>query len=182
MYGMVNEGIHTFIKTNYGDDAWKEICSKAGLNRSEFERMASYDDAITYSLVGAIVEQTGLSQEEVLKVFGSYWIEFVSQSNFGRLLRVAGDNFVDRINGLDDMHDRILLSMPHLKPPSFELEETGENTYKLHYYSEREGLCPMVMGLLYGLAQDTGEQIEVEHLPPTPETTDHEVFKIVMRN
>ncbi|WP_299850287.1 heme NO-binding domain-containing protein [uncultured Roseovarius sp.] len=180
MYGMVNEGIHTFIQANYGDGTWQSICDKAGLDRREFERMASYDDAITYSLVGAIVDQTGISQDEVLQIFGGYWIEFVNQSNFGKLMRMSGDSFVDRVNGLDDMHDRILLAMPHLKPPSFELEGVGDKTYHLHYYSDREGLSPMVIGLLYGLASDTGEKIRVTHLPATPETSDHEVFEIVM--
>ena len=180
MYGMVNEGIHTFIKGNYGDSTWLAICNKAGLDRSEFERMASYDDAVTYSLVGAIVEHTGLSQDDVLKVFGNYWIEFVNQSNFGNLLRLSGDNFLDRVNGLDDMHDRILLAMPHLKPPSFELEHISDDIYHLHYYSDRDGLGAMVMGLLYGLAADTDEKIEVKHLPASPETSDHEVFEIKM--
>ena len=42
------------------------------------------------------------------------------------------------------------------------------------------GLAPMVMGLLYGLASDTSEKIQVRHLPPTPETSDHELFEIVL--
>lgn len=180
MYGMVNEGIRSFIEKNHGPETWTAICKKAGLERAEFERMSSYDDSVTYDLVGAICEHTELQAEEVLKVFGEYWIEFVSDSNFGNLLRLAGNTFVERVNGLDDMHERILLAMPHLKPPSFELEQVGENSYHLFYYSDRAGLVPMVVGLLYGLAAKSGEKIEVTYITPKSPTSDHDVFEVTL--
>ncbi len=180
MYGMVNEGIHTFIKTNHGADVWQAICEDAGLDRTEFERMASYDDRITYKLVGSICRRTGLPAEDVLKIFGKYWVEFAGSSSFGSLLRLSGRNFVERVRGLDEMHDRILLSMPHLKPPSFELEDVDEHTYRLHYFSDREGLSPMVVGLLHGLAEETGEKITVMPVASRGEASDHDVFEIVL--
>lgn len=180
MYGMVNEGIRSFIEKNHGPEAWTAICKKVGLDRSEFERMSSYEDSVTYDLVGAICEHTEMQVDEVLKIFGTYWIEFVSNSNFGSLLRLAGNTFVERVNGLDDMHDRILMAMPHLKPPSFELEQMGENSYHLSYYSDREGLVPMVVGLLHGLAAESGEKIEVKYITPKSATFDHDVFEVTL--
>ena len=129
MYGMVNEGIRAFIEKEHGPETWEVICKSAQIDQTTFERMTSYDDSITYALVGAICEHTGLSGEDVLKVFGSYWVEFAGASHFGTFLRLAGNSFVERIKGLDDMHESILLSMPHLKPPSFELEDLGDDTY-----------------------------------------------------
>lgn len=178
MYGMVNEGVRSFILENYDEQTWLSICKGAGIEQTEFERMAGYDDSITYSLVGSICEHTGLDAAEVLKVFGTYWVEFTGASSFGNLLRLAGRTFVERVEGLDDMHERILLSMPHLKPPSFELEEIGEAVYHLHYFSDRAGLAPMVIGLLHGLAHDTNEKIEVFHVTPKSADNDHDVFEI----
>ncbi|MHA7774197.1 heme NO-binding domain-containing protein [Roseibium sp. M-1] len=178
MYGMVNEGIRTFILSNHGAEAWRTICNKAGLEEREFERMSSYDDAITYDLVGAICDYTGLTAPEVLNVFGKYWVEYAGGSNFGSLLRLSGRSFVEQLKGLDDMHDRVLLSMPHLKPPSFEVDQTGERTCVLHYFSERDGLAPMVEGLLHGLARETGEKIEVEQILFKSAETDHDAFEI----
>jgi hypothetical protein len=180
MYGMVNEGIRTFILDNHGPEAWRTICSKAGLDELEFERMSSYDDTITYNLVGAISDYTGLSPADVLSVFGKYWIEFAGASSFGTLMRLSGKSFVEQLKGLDDMHDRILLSMPHLKPPSFEVDQVDEDLCLLHYYSDRDGLAPMVEGLLQGLAHEAGERIEVTHVTARSETDDHDVFEIRM--
>jgi hypothetical protein len=175
---MVNEGIRTFILNNHGAEAWRTICSKAGLEEREFERMSNYDDAVTYGLVGAICEYTGLTASEVLSVFGKYWVEYAGGSNFGRLLRLSGRSLFEQLKGLDDMHDRVLLSMPHLKPPSFEVDLTGERTCLLHYYSDRDGLAPMVVGLLYGLAQEAGEKIEVEQILFKSAEADHDAFEI----
>lgn len=178
---MVNEGIRCFIETNHGSETWAHICKQAQLDVDQFDRMSSYDDAITYNLVGAICDETGLSAEDVLTVFGTYWVDYAGASPLGNLMRLAGSRFVDIVTGLDDMHDRIRLSMPHLKPPSFELEETGPNTYCLHYISDREGLAPMVIGLLYGLAKRTGEEISVEHAVRRSNGADHDQFHIAVK-
>ena len=180
MYGMVNEGIREFILENHGTEAWEAICKDAGTHYTEFEKMSSYDDAITYDLVGAVCNHTGLSSDEVLKVFGTYWVKFVGGSNFGNLLRLAGNTFIERLEGLDDMHDRILLSMPHLKPPSFELDQLREGVFLLHYYSDRDGLAPMVIGLLYGLANETGEKITVKQVESKTKSADHDIFEIAL--
>lgn len=180
MYGMVNEGIRTFIETHHGSDTWTAICQQAGVQQAEFERMANYDDAVTYDLVGAICAHTGMPAAKVLEVFGTYWVEFAGQSSFGKLLTVTGKDFVERVEGLDDMHERILVSMPHLKPPSFDIEQTGDTTYQLHYYSERDGLAPMVIGLLHGLAAQTGEKISVKMDASKMDGADHDIFAIDM--
>ena len=182
MYGMVNEGIRTFIESNFGEEAWQSICGRADIDLRQFDRLASYDDAITYSLVGAVSEHTNLPAEKVLNVFGEYWVDYAGQSGFGNLLKLAGNSFVEKVRNLDDMHERILLTMPNLKPPSFELEAVGENTYDLSYYSTREGLAPMVIGLLKGLAAETGEIIVIEQTQEKSSNTDCDIFRIVIQN
>ncbi len=180
MYGMVNDGIRTFIVDAHGPDMWQKICATAQVDRDVFERMSSYDDAVTYGLVGAICEHTGMSGEDVLNVFGKFWVGFAGSSSFGELLRMSGNSFVERIRGLDDMHERILLSMPHLRPPSFEIEEVAPQVYDLFYYSEREGLAPMVSGLLEGLAAETGEKVKVTHTVAKAKVSDPDVFRVTL--
>lgn len=178
MYGMVNQGVREYILKSYGEEVWAKICSDADVQNLEFDRMASYDDAVTYKLVGAISEHTGLSSDDVLRVFGEYWVEFAGRSNFGNLMRLSGSSLVEQLKGLDNMHDRILISMPHLKPPSFELEEGEDGLCQLHYYSEREGLAPMVIGLLYGLANEAGEHVEVKQTAFKSNGEDHDIFEV----
>ena len=76
MYGLVNNGVRTFIVENHGEDVWNAICAKAGVDTQEFETMTAYDDALTYAMVGAVSETLDLPAESVLKVFGRYWVGF----------------------------------------------------------------------------------------------------------
>lgn len=180
MYGMVNDGVRSFIVENHGPDVWESICDKAGITEREFERMISYDDAVTYALVGAICDETGLGAAEVLEIFGRYWVGFAGKSTYGNLLKLTGSTLVERLGNLDDMHARIQNSMPHLQAPSFDLTHAGGDTYTLDYYSPREGLAPMVIGLLHGLAAETDEKIEVRQIGAKDETTDHDSFEITL--
>ncbi|MEL6102595.1 MAG: heme NO-binding domain-containing protein, partial [Pseudomonadota bacterium] len=76
-----------------------------------------------------------------------------------------GKGLSERLATLNDLHDRIKMSMPHLQPPSFEFEEGEGNEHKLHYASERKGLESMVIGLVEGLGRETGESVEITQDP-----------------
>ena len=76
------------------------------------------------------------------------------------------------------MHQRVKIAMQDLRPPSFELETTGEDEYRLHYFSEREGLAPMVVGLLHGLAAQHQVAVEVQHVESKNAAGGHDVFAI----
>lgn len=178
MYGMVNEGLHAFIVENHGPEAWEAICTNAGHSGVRFEQLTTYDDAVTYDLVAAVCDFTGLRVADALEAFGRYWVMYAGGSSFGPLMRAAGRTFVERVRGLDDMHERILLSMPHLKPPSFEIEARGDDLYHLSYFSERPALAPMVVGLLYGMAEETGEQIAVTQIGEKSAVDKADVFEI----
>jgi hypothetical protein len=47
-----------------------------------------------------------------------------------------------------------------LKPPSFSVSEQATDSLVLHYYSERPGLAPLVVGLLKGLGDRFGLEVE----------------------
>jgi len=161
MYGMVNQGIRAFIVGKFGEADWGEICVKAGLADDDFETMGIYPDEITYKLVGVIAEKYDLKSDEVLEVFGDYWVDYSSKSEIGQLWRFGGSELVERLENLDEMHERIQLTMPHLKPPSFDFVEMENGRFSLRYWSDREGLESMVIGLVQGLARQTGESVTI---------------------
>jgi len=63
------------------------------------------------------------------------------------------------------MHDHMGAMMPGLVPPIFDLEkEITPTHFSLLYTSSREGLAPMVSGLLKALASRYGiNEIEITH-------------------
>lgn len=165
MYGMVNQGVQTFVTDNFGHEDWLDVCARAGVADTEFEGMLTYPDDITYRLVGAICEKYGLSAADALETFGSYWVGFAKTTTVGKLMQFGGQDLADRLAGLNEMHSRVKISMPHLQPPHFEFEECDDGTFRLHYSSQREGLEHMVIGLVKGLAEESGDQIEITQDP-----------------
>lgn len=165
MYGLVNHGVQTFIVENFGEEDWRDICAKAGLSDDNFEGMLTYPDDVTYKLVGVISEKYDMTAAEVLRAFGDYWVDYSASSTIGQLLRFGGKGLADRLDTLNEMHERIKMSMPHLKPPSFEFEEGENGEHKLHYASDREGLEHMVVGLVEGLGRESGQTVEISQDP-----------------
>jgi hypothetical protein len=75
------------------------------------------------------------------------------------------------------MHVRITKMLPSLVPPSFEIEELAENHFKIHYISERDGLAPLAVGMLKGVAIHFGGEADITQIEYKG-TDDHDVFEV----
>ncbi len=66
MYGLVNKAIAELVCDRYGEETWDIIKEKADVDIDAFISMDSYDDEVSYKLVGATSKVLGLSPEQVL--------------------------------------------------------------------------------------------------------------------
>lgn len=161
MYGMVNNAFRQYVIDRQGAAAWNDIVDRAELEVPEFGAMMAYDDSVTLSIVSAMAAELNVDVEALLHDVGRSWVGFAKSTSFAGLLAMAGQDFATLISSLDDMHARIKSSLPDLRPPSFESQRRDDGLIEVTYRSEREGLFPFVLGVLEGLADDFGEQIEV---------------------
>jgi hypothetical protein len=140
--------------------------------------MNQYHDDITYRLVGAASDVLGLPAEAILKAFGCYWMLYTSKEGYDQMLHMTGSTLLEFLQNLDNMHARIGLIYPHVQPPSFRCSDIAERSLHLHYYSDRPGLTPMVVGLLEGLAIMFDTPIDVTLVSSRETGDDHDVFSI----
>lgn len=166
MYGLVNRAVEGLVRTRFGEATWIRICEKAGVDPGGFVAMDTYDDAVTYKLVGAASETLELSPEAVLEAFGEYWTVYTIEEGYGDLVAMMGNSLNEFLDNLDAMHERIGDAMPDLVPPSFRREPLEDGASILHYFSEREGLSPMVVGLIRGLAKRFDTSVEIKRMEP----------------
>jgi hypothetical protein len=68
--------------------------------------------------------------------------------------------------------------MPELAPPQFSTRNQKENSVELEYRSHREGLVPMLYGLIKGLGKRFDLQVTVEHIQQKNEQNNCHVFLI----
>jgi hypothetical protein len=175
MYGLINKAVEDLVRNKFGDVAWERIRVRAGLPDEPFISMQQYDDKVTADLVAAASAELGAPPEAILEEFGAFWVRYTSESVYGELMKTAGRTLPEFLRNLDQMHTRIKLSFPHLRPPSFTVCDETPSGLTLRYYSERAGLAPLVVGLLKGLGARFNVLLAIEHRrddQPTP----HDVF------
>ncbi|MDJ0788165.1 MAG: heme NO-binding domain-containing protein [Myxococcota bacterium] len=162
MVGLVNRALEELIVGEAGDATWKAVKEKAGLDINGFVGMDPYPDEITYRLVAAASEVLARPAEELLRAFGRHWILYTAEQGYGALLELGGGDLCEFLSNLDAVHARLRVGMPKLVPPGIEC--VGEDDgLRVTYRSHREGLAPMVVGLLEGLGERFETPVEVRH-------------------
>ncbi|MDX2366885.1 MAG: heme NO-binding domain-containing protein [Colwellia sp.] len=163
MYGLVNRAIEDMAIQAGGYEIWEAIKLKAGVDVATFISMQTYPDEVTYKLVDSASQILGVPANELLRQFGKHWILFTAKEGYGDLLKTSGTNIREFLGNLDTMHSRIASTMTDLKPPSFECIDINDKKLQVLYYSDRQGLAPMVVGLLEGLGEMFNVDVKVTH-------------------
>lgn len=176
MYGLVNQGISKMVIDNFGVEKWESICREAG-TVDVFVAMDPYPDEVTIRLVGAAGKVLEISPSEVLKAFGQWWIGFASVE-YEHLFSMAGSSFLEFIENLNIIHTRVGYLMPKLTPPSFKVTDRTDESVIFCYYSTRDGLYPMILGMIEGIAGYFETSMEVLHTSGAEEGLDHDRFLI----
>ncbi len=170
MYGLVNNAIHDFVLQNQGEETWLQIKSQAGIELESFNSMQSYDDSITYDLVGAASHVLEIEPEIVLEEFGKYWVSFAAmQEGHSHYFRLGDEGLHGFLKNLDRMHLNIARTYSELAPPSFQSNQIEKGHLELKYFSDRPGLRPFVKGLLLGLGMKFEIEVAVDIDPRTDE-------------
>ena len=178
MYGLVNKAVEQMVCTHFGAVAWDAIKRRAEVADATFLSMHSYPDDVTFRLVDAASHELHIPNAEILRSFGTYWTLFTATEGYGELLKLTGSTLFEFLLNLDNMHARVGLSYPALRPPSFQCTDMTPTSLCLHYYSERAGLTSMVFGLLEGLSLRFDTPISIALVADRAAGADHDVFEI----
>ena len=178
MYGLVNKAIADMVRSQFGEETWQEIRQKAAVEDNTFLSMEGYPDDVTHRLVKAGSQVLGLSSAQIMQAFGEFWVQFTADEGYGELMDMCGDDLPEFLQNLDNLHARVGVSFPQLRPPSFESCEGNENELTLEYRSERDGLAPMVLGLVKGLGDRFDTEVDVFQTKSRDEGADHDEFLI----
>ncbi len=179
MYGLLNQAVEQVLRTKFGDARWAAIRARATVTLPPvFVGMQTYPDAVTYSLVAAASDELEMPAAELFEALGEYWIIHTAQHGYGDLLVLGGSTFIDFLQNLDRLHAHVAVSFPELRPPTFWCTDVTDRTVRLHYASEREGLAPMVVGLVRGLGTMFATDVTVEQAASRAEGAAHDEFQI----
>ena len=178
MYGLVNKGIQDMVCSRFGEETWQEIKQKAEVEIDVFLSMEGYPDDVTHRLVKAASVVLNLSPSEIMQAFGEFWVQYTSEEGYGEMMEMSGDTLPEFLENLDNLHTRVGISFPQFQPPSFECNHVEEDSLRLHYHSHREGLAPMVLGLVKGLGTRFDTEVEIMQTQSKSDGAEHDEFLV----
>ncbi|MCH9672950.1 MAG: heme NO-binding domain-containing protein, partial [Gammaproteobacteria bacterium] len=158
MYGLVNKAVMDLAMACGGEACWNAIRLRAKLCNEDFIATKNYSDSITYDLVKAASEVLEQPAEQILEAFGRHWILYTGRQGWGALFEASGNDLRTFIESLDALHVRVQFTMPEMQMPEFDVYDGEGGSLVVEYRSTREGLAPMVRGLLLGLAEHFDER------------------------
>ena len=161
MKGIINKGIQDLVEERFGREAWEQILERAGCNELFFTLGRDYPYESTLSLVTAVSEFSGMPVEQVMEEYGRYIVPRTLKENYPTYFALCGDSARNFLLNMDRVHDNVTRSMPGANPPRFDFDELPDGRILMHYRSERK-LCPVLKGLIKGVGDCFGQELEVK--------------------
>ncbi|CAG9804018.1 unnamed protein product [Chironomus riparius] len=153
MYGLLLENLSEYVKAIYGDEKWDEIRRQAGISSTSFSVHEDYDEDLLNKLATTAQDVLGVTEKEFMDEMGVYFVNFVSQYGYDRVLSVLGRHMRDFLNGLDNLHEYLKFSYPMMRAPSFFCENETRHGLTLHYRTRRKGFVYYTMGQIRQVAR-----------------------------
>ncbi|XP_055636828.1 soluble guanylate cyclase 88E isoform X1 [Toxorhynchites rutilus septentrionalis] len=153
MYGLLLENLSEYIKNVYGEDKWDDIRRQTGISSPSFSVHDDYDENLLNHLASKAQEILGVSERDFMDQMGVYFVNFVSQYGYDRVLSVLGRHMRDFLNGLDNLHEYLKFSYPLMRAPSFICENETRHGLTLHYRTKRKGFVYYTMGQIREVAR-----------------------------
>jgi predicted hydrocarbon binding protein len=160
MKGIINKGIQEFVEHRFGAKTWEDIKKLAKCDEPFFSASEVYPDEMTLALVKAASEVSGLPPDQVLIEFGKFWVPNTGAASYPTYFKLAGKNSREFLLNMDKVHHKVTSSIGNAHPPRFEYEEQPNGRLLIRYSSKRK-LCPVLMGLIYGVGLYFNENLTV---------------------
>ncbi|ELU08946.1 hypothetical protein CAPTEDRAFT_127209, partial [Capitella teleta] len=154
-YGFVHCAWADMVITNHGADMWQRILKDSGieLGGGNFLIHKMYSDEDTNKLMLTTSRLLSMDLATCMESYGGFFYKYCLESGYDRVLKVLGNNLLDFLCNLDALHDHFDSAYPGMRAPSFRCNPTESGGLLLHYYSERTGLYPMVIGIVKSVAK-----------------------------
>lgn len=123
---------------------------------------------------------TDVPAGQILELFGKMFFDFCQESGYDKILQVLGGTTKDFLQNLDALHDHLATIYPGMRAPSFRCTtRDSDGATILHYYSERDGLEPIVIGIVKEVALKLhNAEVNVDIVQTKGDECDHVQFAI----
>ena len=162
MHGSICCIVKKFVDTNYGSETWDSILQHAGHEGLVLSPIQTYPDEAVFALLGAACELLQVELDDLLRILGRFagpeLIRFASN-----MLHPGWKTFELLSNVESLIHRTIRIQNPTAQPANIQAFRLTEDEAQV-IYSSRRGLCTLAHGIIEGIADFYGENINIREV------------------
>jgi len=169
MKGTIFVELVKMAENAFGDDAVDEVLSKADLeNDGAFTAVGNYPCSELVKTVGAFSGHSGVSGEELQRMFGHWIIDHFAE-NYSEFFEGKTDSFslLEAVDG--EIHVEVQKLYPEAELPVFATERLSEEQLKLTYSSPRP-LVEFCHGMVEACLKRFDQKGDIARCPVAHET------------
>jgi len=140
------------VLTKFGSELWAEILVELKLDGDDdlLHMEQYYEDEATLALVGAAAKVLGVGFDEVLMVYGEYFVDVLHMGGHLRMMRTMGENIQDFLGNVNHLHYGLERRFKEADFPRFSVSTNEDpDTFSISYLSSRgAALAALVEGVL----------------------------------
>lgn len=166
MKGVIFNATQAAVIELFDEDTWDDLLDAAEVD-GVYSSVGTYEDADLLAIVAAAVSATGMSTEDVLIAVGRKALSYLAD----RVPSLLEDctNAFDMLGMIHDViHVEVKKLYDDAKPPEFTFVKLADNAVRMGYRSPRM-LDALAEGLVYGVGDRFGEELQVTRQPATPD-------------
>ena len=150
MKGVIAACISELVKAKFGEDKWKNILRRSGLDENlTVTSMSDIEDKTIFSIVDSICKELNVPKQTVCDEFGAYWVNTYAKRIYGAYYMNI-KSAKDFILKMDEIHVKTTKNIANSRPPRFDIEHVNDNTIIVTYKSSRN-MIDFYIGLVKGV-------------------------------
>ena len=179
MLGLVFSEFLDIVDDKFGEETTDEIVKGCPLESGgAYSAVGTYDPNELHMLVGALSSSTGITADELQKVYGrNLFVRFKAHNPKPFKLYQDAFTFLEHVDR--EIHDDVRALYPNADLPKLEAERIDDQTMLFHYQSKR-GLPSFCHGLIEGCLAYYGREATIEEAVDESQRPARHTFTIRM--
>ncbi|MFY0686774.1 MAG: heme NO-binding domain-containing protein [Cyclobacteriaceae bacterium] len=159
MHGYIINQFALFLISIRKLDSWEQLAGSCGLPLP-VDSKSQYENAVFDELLSTYSQSVAIEESELLNEFGRFLIKSLLESKELNIQRDIVQLLIDSKAELDYLLD------PHFHEiiPNLQAIRVTDSRVEIIYHTGRD-LPELGIGLIEGLAEYTGDRVDVSHMP-----------------
>ncbi len=170
MHGIIHRSLKQYVIDKTDDDGWRTVADAAGVDTRLYLPVSEYPDEEITRIITTVSELTGYGEATIQRDFGSYFAPQMLET-FDAMVDADWDA-IDAIERLARVYRQVIDPDGDPDSVSISTRRPGQDAVVVHYRSTLR-LCPLLEGIIRGIADVYDESVAIDKETPTREGLRH---------